>query len=125
MPTSNPDYTSFLLRLWREPPASVERPTACPEPVQGQGRSAGHEWLVQVEHIPSGEKRYFASLEDCFAFIREQAAGAPALQSERATGTLQKKSKEACAEISATENPADERRRAKKVDSQAQERVSL
>jgi hypothetical protein len=58
MPTSNPEYASFLIRLWREPPASLAPQTA------------GQEWLVQVEHIPSGEKDYFTALEDCFAFIR-------------------------------------------------------
>jgi hypothetical protein len=34
--------------------------------------------LVQVEHIPDGEKRYFSSLEDLFDFIREQVASPPA-----------------------------------------------
>jgi len=56
-------YTSFLVRLWREPPALVEPSVAeC-------------EWLVQVEHIPSGEKAYFTSLEEFFAFIRARAPG--------------------------------------------------
>ncbi|MBL7063651.1 MAG: hypothetical protein ISS49_05500 [Anaerolineae bacterium] len=62
-PTSNLDYTSFLIRLWREPPASVEP------------QASGRQWLVQVEHIPGGEKEYFASLEDLFAFIRAQLPG--------------------------------------------------
>ena len=64
MPTSNREYTSFLIRLWREPPASV-----APE-------AAGQGWLVQVELIPGGEKEYFSSLEDLFAFIRAQLPGA-------------------------------------------------
>jgi len=63
MMASNLEYTSFLIRLWREPPASVELPAA------EQG------WLVQVEHIPSGEKEYFTSLEELFAFIRAQLPG--------------------------------------------------
>ena len=63
MPMSNLEYTSFLIRLWREPPASV-----APE-------AAGREWLVQVEHIPSGEKVYLASLEELFAYIRGQLPG--------------------------------------------------
>jgi hypothetical protein len=63
MPASKPNYTSFLLRLWREPSPEVE------------GRAAGGEWLVQIEHIPSGEQRYFASLEDCLTFIRAQTTG--------------------------------------------------
>ncbi len=66
MPTPNLEYTSFLIRLWREPQPESE------------GRAAGGDWLVQVEHIPSGEKRYFVSLEDCFAFIHAQATSAPA-----------------------------------------------
>ena len=66
MPDFKPDYTSFLLRLWREPQPEAE------------GRAAGGEWLVQIEHIPSGEQRYFASLEECFAFIRAQTASASA-----------------------------------------------
>lgn len=60
MTTSNPDYTSFLIRLWREPPVLVGP------------QAAGREWLAQVEHIPGGEKQYFASLDDLFAFIRAQ-----------------------------------------------------
>ena len=52
-----------MIRLWREPPGVAE-PSA-----------TDREWLVQVEHIPTGEKRYFASLEDLFAFIQKQAAG--------------------------------------------------
>ena len=59
MENLSPDYTSFLLRLWREAP-----PTA-PD-------LAGQEWLAQVRHIPSGEERYFASLDALFAFINAQ-----------------------------------------------------
>jgi hypothetical protein len=66
MPPPKPDYTSFLLRLWRD--AGPER----------GGRAGEEGWLVQIEHIPSGEKRYFSSLEGCFAFIRAQAASASA-----------------------------------------------
>jgi hypothetical protein len=64
MPTSNPEYASFLIRLWREPPASLA------------SRAAGQEWLIQVEHIPGGEREYMASLEDLFAFIRGRLPGA-------------------------------------------------
>ena len=76
-----------MIRLWREPQGSVEPPAAdrewldaaCPEPCPERSRRgsrrAHHEWLVQVEHIPGGEKEYFASLEELFAFIREQLPG--------------------------------------------------
>ena len=43
-------YVSFLVRVWRLP-------------------SAGRDWLAQAERIPCGEKRYFSSLEELFAFI--------------------------------------------------------
>ena len=66
MSPSQLDYTSFLVRLWREPELDA-----------GGGATVG-EWLVQIEHIPSGEQRYFASLEECFAFIRAQTASASA-----------------------------------------------
>jgi hypothetical protein len=49
----NPEYASFLIRLWREPQADAD-------------------WLAQVEFIPSGEQRYFASLDELFDFIRDQ-----------------------------------------------------
>jgi len=64
MPTPNLEYTSFLIRLWREPPASL-----APE-------AGDRDWLVQVEHIPSGERQYFTSLEELFDFIRAQLPGA-------------------------------------------------
>jgi hypothetical protein len=65
MPTSNLEYTSFLVRLWREPSASVKLPVT------------DRRWLVQIEHIPGGEKEYFSSLEELFAFIRAQLPGPP------------------------------------------------
>lgn len=30
----------------------------------------GHEWLIQIEHIPGGEKLHFTSLEALFAYIQ-------------------------------------------------------
>ena len=59
--TSSLEYTSFLFRLWRKP--------------AGEPSAACQDWLVQIEHIPNGEQRYFTSLEDLFAFIREQLPG--------------------------------------------------
>lgn len=61
MAASESEYTSFLVRLWRESPAA--------------GCEGPHEWLVQVEHIPGGEKEYLISLEDLFAFIRMHLPG--------------------------------------------------
>jgi hypothetical protein len=53
----------YLIRLWREPPALFVP------------QAAGREWLIQVEHIPGGEKEYFASLDDLFVFIWAQLPG--------------------------------------------------
>ncbi|MBN1260680.1 MAG: hypothetical protein JXB35_08370 [Anaerolineae bacterium] len=63
---SQPDYTSFLIRLWHEPAASPA------PPMTGQIGSTmtGHEWLIQIEHIPGGEKLHFTSLEALFAYIQ-------------------------------------------------------
>lgn len=43
MKASKSDYISFLVRMWRDP----------------EGESG---WMVQIEHIPSGEKQHFISL---------------------------------------------------------------
>ncbi|MBI3979647.1 MAG: hypothetical protein HY331_15815 [Chloroflexi bacterium] len=51
-----PDYASYFIRLWRD-------------------QTLDREWTVQIEHIQSGEQRYFASLEDLFAFLRAQLPG--------------------------------------------------
>jgi hypothetical protein len=51
---TQPQYASFLIRLWREPAAP------------------GSDWLAQVEFIPTGEQRYFQSLNDLFDFVRQQ-----------------------------------------------------
>ncbi|MFH1634327.1 MAG: hypothetical protein ABIG63_10015 [Chloroflexota bacterium] len=56
MDISKPNYVSFMVRLWREEPDK-------------QG------WLVQVEYIPNGEKKYFSSVEELFRFIREITEG--------------------------------------------------
>ena len=56
-PTPDMAYTSFLVRLWGDRPA------------------ANQEWVAQVEHVPSGEKVYLASLEELFAYIRGQLPG--------------------------------------------------
>jgi len=59
------EWTEFLIRLWREPPASLAP------------QAAGQDRRIQVEHIPNGEKECLASLEELFAFIRAQLPGSP------------------------------------------------
>ena len=51
--TSQLRYKSFLIRLWTE-------------------REPEAEWVAQVEHIPSGERELFTSLDGLFDFIRSQ-----------------------------------------------------
>lgn len=53
------DYTSFLVRLWRE----TEDRTS--------------EWRGEVEHIQSGQRRKFAAFDELAAFLRQQMEGAP------------------------------------------------
>jgi hypothetical protein len=53
---AKPDYTAFLIRLWREP-------------------AADRDWIVQAEHIPTGERQYFASVDALFEFIRTRLPG--------------------------------------------------
>jgi len=57
----SPTYVSFLVRLWREPASEL------PE------RTAG--WQGEVEHIQSGRRWKFDSLDQLFAAIRRQVEG--------------------------------------------------
>lgn len=49
-----PQYTSFLMRIWRRSPSSPTR------------------WLVSLEETSSGERRVFASLAEAYAFVATQ-----------------------------------------------------
>jgi hypothetical protein len=52
-------YISFLVRLWREPrPQPPDQATA---------------WQGEVEHIQSGRRSTFDSLDDLLGFLRRQA----------------------------------------------------
>jgi hypothetical protein len=50
-------YLSFLVRLWRDEPQPPEPPTA---------------WQGEVEHIQSGRRSTFESLDDLLDFLRRQ-----------------------------------------------------
>jgi hypothetical protein len=59
-----PDYLSYLLRLWR---------------VRGDGKTHRKEkttWRASLESSLTGKQRGFASLDDLFAFLREQTDAA-------------------------------------------------
>jgi hypothetical protein len=65
-----PEYLSYLLRLWREN--------------DGEGANGVETalWRASVERPQAGERQGFASLEELFAFLRkETSSGSP--QSER------------------------------------------
>jgi hypothetical protein len=51
-------YKSFLLRLWREK----------------KDPSPQANWEAEIEHIQSGERRGFNTLEELFEFLRQQMA---------------------------------------------------
>ena len=58
--TDQPDYLSYLLRLWWE---------------GGEGEvsdAEGRVWRASLESPHTGERKGFASLEDVFDFLREQ-----------------------------------------------------
>lgn len=51
----SPDYVSFMVRMWRE-------------------SSKDGDWVAQVEHIPTGETKYFSSLDELFEYLRDRYA---------------------------------------------------
>ncbi len=58
METTVVENEAFIVRVWREPRADVE---------------GGYECRGVVEHLQSGQRRYFRRLDDLTAFIRERA----------------------------------------------------
>jgi hypothetical protein len=64
--TDPPTYISFLVRLWREPTLEL------PEQTAG--------WHGEVEHIQSGRRWTFSTLDATLSFLRRQVA---ALESGR------------------------------------------
>lgn len=55
------EYTSFLIRLWREVNPDLHAPPA--------------EWHGEVEHIQSGRRWAFNTLDEVLGFLRRQAEG--------------------------------------------------
>jgi hypothetical protein len=52
------EYVSFLVRLWRE--ASTEATATL------------NDWCSEVEHIQSGQRWTFNTLEELLAFLRQE-----------------------------------------------------
>lgn len=61
MDSSNPAYASFLIRLWLQPSDGG----VAKDSLEG-------ELLLQVEHIPNGEKHYFSSLGALCTHLEKQ-----------------------------------------------------
>ncbi len=55
------EYTSFLIRLWREVNPEAQAPPA--------------EWRSEVEHIQSGQRWTFNTLDELLGFLRQHAEG--------------------------------------------------
>jgi len=68
MVKEQPDYLSYLLRLWR---------------VRGEEKAV---WRASLKSVHTGELKGFASLEVLFAFLREQT-GVSSDLSEDGSGT--------------------------------------
>jgi hypothetical protein len=64
MDKKQPDYLSYLLRLWRE---ENHRAPGADKTI----------WRASLESAHTGEKRTFASLSDLFDFLREQTGKPP------------------------------------------------
>ena len=66
-----PDYLSYLLRLWRvNDDGTFHREDGESEHAGGKGV-----WRASLESVRTGERRSFASLEELFEFLREQVGG--------------------------------------------------
>jgi hypothetical protein len=52
-------YVSFLVRLWREPRSELPETSA--------------DWQGKVEHIQSGERWAFCTIDELLDFLRRQA----------------------------------------------------
>jgi hypothetical protein len=53
------EYASFLVRLWRQ--------------IGGELENASVEWHGEIEHIQTGKRRAFDTLEDLLDFLRREA----------------------------------------------------
>ncbi len=70
------EYTSFLIRLWREVNPDPHAPPA--------------EWHGEVEHIQSDRRWAFSSLDEVLAFLRRQAEKPDELPSPPSKGCMPK-----------------------------------
>jgi hypothetical protein len=64
-------YVSFLIRLWRE--ATLHQSASPPELGGTEGGQEGApDWQGEVEHIQTGERWTFSTLDELLGFLRRQ-----------------------------------------------------
>ena len=68
MDKEQPNYFSFLLRLWREDDDEMLHQVD-EAPVRKESRPI---WLASLESSLTGQRQGFANLDDLFAFLRRR-----------------------------------------------------
>jgi hypothetical protein len=80
MDKRQPNYFSYLLRLWREYDDGMpHRVDEAPEHTESKWI-----WLASLESSLTGQRQGFANLEELFAFLRRQAGVPPDPESDEA-----------------------------------------
>ena len=83
------EYASFLIRLWREASADAtssltdryEGKRSGTDPYEGkrsgadpyEGKRSGADWHSEVEHIQSGQRWTFSTMDELLDFLRREA----------------------------------------------------
>jgi hypothetical protein len=80
MDGEQPNYCSYLLRLWRENDNEMLHQVD-EAPAHTASRPI---WLASLESSLTGKRQGFANLEDLFAFLRRQTGTGSGLESEEA-----------------------------------------
>jgi len=85
------EYASFLIRVWREatPPHAPSPPEPALSPVEGLGgteggRGGAPDWQGEVEHIQTGERWTFGTLDELLGFLRRQVKDSEVLERSEA-----------------------------------------
>jgi hypothetical protein len=80
MDEEQPNYFSYLLRLWREDDGEMlHQVDEAPDHTESRPI-----WLASLESSLTGQRQGFASLEDLFAFLRRQTGTVSDPESEEA-----------------------------------------
>ncbi len=78
------EYASFLIRVWRE--ATPPHFHSLPELGGTEGGRGGvSDWQGEVEHIQTGERWTFSSLDGLLSFLRRQVKESGVLERPKST----------------------------------------